>query len=70
MSRLAAAGRSEHAGAQARRKVSLVGDDAQNDISSYKPAHFKNQGGSLSDSYGAGSGMSRKAEFEKLKAGH
>jgi hypothetical protein len=29
--------------------VSLIGDDAQNDISSYKPAHFtkKNQGGGL-----------------------
>jgi hypothetical protein len=38
------------------------------DISNYKPAHArKNQGGSLSSSYGASSGMSRKAEFEKLK---
>jgi hypothetical protein len=50
-------------------KVSIIGDDAQNDVSSYKPAHFtkKNQGGSLDDSYGSATGMSRRAEYRKLK---
>jgi hypothetical protein len=38
------------------------------DISDYREAHpHMNQGGSLSGSYGSASGMSRKAEFEKLK---
>jgi hypothetical protein len=51
-------------------KVSLIGDDAQNDVSDYRPAHTrKNQGGSLSESYGAGSGMSRRAEYERMKRG-
>jgi hypothetical protein len=43
-------------------------EDPPEDISNYKPAHTrKNQGGSLSGSYGSASGMSRRAEYEKLK---
>jgi hypothetical protein len=43
-------------------------EDPPEDISDYKPAHVrKNQGGSLDSSYGAASGMSRRAEYRKMR---
>jgi hypothetical protein len=43
-------------------------EDPPEDISDYKPAHArKNQGGGLTDSYGSATGMSRRAEYRKMK---